>query len=239
MRFVVLVLSLIVGVGGHVRAGDVTANVSADVSADIGNFPDYARIESDEQLAIEFPAYMKWLADLGVRDAVMVYRWMQDGTLSLDAVTAIFHEKVELAAWKKLGHKLKDIMTLEYYQKHYETTYPKAHREAMFSELGLTAHFAAAKGVKNIPQLAYVLVHPLVEHHGVPVAKMVGRLKFNSEYLDARVTTQHLKDAMRVFEMGGHQYKDAASILKQAQQVIGVQASGPVVSITGWGGLGL
>lgn len=197
------------------------ATTGIDVTPAIKGYPSFVTIEQDPPLKSQFPRYMKWLYDLKIPDALLVYKQMEDNVRSLDALATIFHEKVELAGWMRLGHKFEDIMTVEYYQEHYMGVYPVAHREAMFAQYGLIKYFAAGKKFRDIPEFAYVLVSPLTEQHqGNNAERMARTARYNPEFQRVVVTPEDIKTAMAVFEAGGYKYKDPAKVASDAEKFI-------------------
>lgn len=187
-----------------------------DVRRIISEHPSYRTLEEDEVLGRRFRQYMKWLSDLEVPDARLVQGFIEEGRSSLDALSTIFHEKVEFAGWLELGHRFEDILKVEYYQAHYLEVYPIVHRKAMLEELSLVRHFALAVGSPPCPELALVLVNPLVEHHGAPVAMMARRLRHNPELLDQPLTPEDIERAIRTWESGGYAYREREKIREQA-----------------------
>lgn len=188
----------------------------------------YRAMERDREFHEAFHSYFRWLAGLEVPDAIYILGFMEQNTRRLDALSMIFHEKVELAAWLELGHRLEDVMTLEYNQEHYPEVYPTAHSRAMRAELELIEAFAHEQGMATAPALAYVLVAPMAEERGVEVALMARRLRHNPEYQDATVSRQHLDNATQVYERGGYRYQDRQRLIDEALRFVQSRATGPV-----------
>ncbi|MCP4467732.1 MAG: hypothetical protein GY813_13410 [Halieaceae bacterium] len=197
-----------------------TQHEKLDVAALVGDYEPLVMLDSDTELEPRFTKYIDWLVELGVPDATFIHELEQAHTTRLDAIALILHEKAELQEWLKLGHAFEDIMTLEYYQKHYEEVYPVAHRKAMSIELGLLKHFAAKRGFRQIPELAFVLTTPMVEQRKVPVDRFVRRARYNPEFTEAKLTRADFDVATRVFEAGGYRYENREAIVEAAARFV-------------------
>ncbi len=192
-----------------------------DVASAIQEYPVYKALEANETISKQFLQYMEWLSDKSP-DATFVYQLMQNKANSLDAIAVIFHEKVEFYEWLKLGHRFEDIMTVEYFQKHYPDVYPIVHRRALIEEINLIKYFAQKKGFSNIPEIAYNLVSPIIEKYNVSVARFQKRLKVNLEYQAQMqfLSENDLKIAITVYEAGGYQFKEKDRIFAEAMTLI-------------------
>lgn len=192
------------------------SNLEVDVTGSFRDFVAYTDVISDLKFLEEFKSYIKWLSSLKVRDAELTAKWIENNDRSLIAMATIFHEQIELMGWLKLGHKIEDIMNVEYFQNHYEEVYPIAHKEAIVQEMLLLEHFAAEKGYDNIPELTFTLVSPLLEIFGVEVKKMTYRLRYNSEQLTQIVTEEDLNRVAELFKEGGYVYQDKDKVISDA-----------------------
>ncbi len=195
-------------------------SASARVEHAVAAHPLFAKLQDDDSLTEVFQTYMEWVAGLDVPDAVLVVKMMKAAEPTIDSMASVFHEKVEFKEWLSLGHKIKDIMTVPYYQAKYAEVYPVAHRAGIIAEFSLIKHFAEREGYRDLPVLAYASVSPLVEHHASTPGRLVRRLRYNSEYLSDSVTDEDLELAMQVYEVGGYQYKDRARVLRGAQDYL-------------------
>ncbi|MBF0548579.1 MAG: hypothetical protein HQM08_29380 [Candidatus Riflebacteria bacterium] len=192
-----------------------------DASSIIKDYPMYKELEQDAQISRQFEQYMQWLSDKAP-DGAMVYDLMKNKIGTVDAISTIFHEKVEFYGWLTLGHKYEDIMNPEYYRNHYMEVYPIAHRKAVIDEINLIKYFAQKKGFPNIPEVAYNLVSPLLERRGATAAQMQNRLKYNLEYQPQVlfVTDADLETAVKIYEQGGYKYVDREKILSEAKTFV-------------------
>ena len=93
-------------------------------------------------------------------------------------------------------------------------------RAATVEEFSLIRHFAAQAGFQDVPELAYALVSPLVERHDATPARLTRRLRYNPEYLSARVSNEDLELAVLVFENGGYRYRDRELTLQGAREYL-------------------
>lgn len=193
-------------------------NNSLDV---IKEYPLFKQVENNKEFTGQFYKYME-LMSTGSPDGKKVFEIMQNREKTLDQYSTIFHEEVEFMEWMNLKHKYEDIMTIEYYQKHYMEVYPVAHRKAVIEELGLIKYFAMKKNYPNIPEVAYNLVSPLIEYYGVAVERMQGRLKYNQEYLAQvkYITRKDLETAAKVYEEGGYKYKDKDRLINESLELV-------------------
>jgi len=189
----------------------------------VADYPLLVALRKDTHFSGEFERYMKWVASLGVPDAVLVVGLMESDDKTLDSLATVFHEMVELKGWLDLGHPIENIMTVAYYQEHYPTVYPVAHRKGVLEEFSLIRYFATHEGFRDAPVLAYALVAPLVERHGTTPSRLVRRLKYNPEYLGVRVNAEDLELAVQVFERGGYRYTDRAKIIDGAKEYLATQ----------------
>lgn len=190
-------------------------------TAQVKEYPMYKQITNDKVFMEQFNKYME-LMSTGSPDGKKVYGLMQSPEKTLDMMSTIFHEQVELKEWMNLGHKYEDIMTIEYYQNHYMEVYPVAHRKAVIEEIGLIKYFAMKRNYPHIPEVAYNLVSPLIEAYGVPVEKMQRRFKYNEEY-NAQVkyvTRKDLETAIKVYEEGGYKYKDKSRLIDESLELV-------------------
>jgi hypothetical protein len=192
-----------------------------DVAQWVADHPVVRALAADPQQTGHFRAYITWLEDKAP-DAKLVAEFLRDERRTLDALAVIIHEQVEFREWQRLGHAIEDIMTIEYYREQYPTVYPIAHRSAITAEFDVIAHAARRLGFPPVPELAYNLVSPLLDHHGVPPDRLHRRLRFNEEIVGqaGTVTREHLKMAIAVFERGGHRYGDRDQILESAQRLL-------------------
>jgi hypothetical protein len=190
-------------------------------SAQVKEYPLYRQINNDKVFMEQFNKYME-LMSTGSPDGKKVYGLMQMPEKTLDMMSTIFHEQVELMEWMNLKHKYEDIMTIEYYQKHYMEVYPVAHRKAVIEEIAFIKYYAMKKNYPNIPEVAYNLVSPLIEYYGVAVERMQKRLQFNLEYLAQvkYVTRKDLETAIKVYEDGGYKYKDKNRLVSESLELI-------------------
>jgi hypothetical protein len=179
--------------------------------------PLFAKLEADPVLARQFATYWTWISGLGTPDTEYLASLPAD---DLERSVLLFHEKVELAGWFALAHRLEDITRIEYFQQHYEAVYPLAHRDATQAEMVLLAHFAQHHGLAA-PPLALLLVCPMVERrNGATADLMVRRFKFNPQYTAQSVTPADLVTAARVWEAGGYVYRDRARVLAEASSYL-------------------
>jgi len=187
----------------------------------IKDYPLYKQVAENKQFQEQFNSYMEF-ASKGSPDGKVVYGLMQSKEKTLDMISTIFHEQVELREWMNLKHKYEDIMTVEYYQKHYMEVYPVAHRKAVIEEMSLLKYYAAKKNYPSIPETAYNMVSPLIETYGVPVEKMQRRLKYNEEYLSQvkYITKNDLETAVKIYEDGGYKYKDKEKLIKESLELV-------------------
>lgn len=199
----------------------VTNEADCDVEQVILDFPPFAELRADHELNDLFKDYMDWVASLGVPDAVLVVGLMESQDRTMDSYATEFHELVEFKGWLDLNHDIQDFMTIEYYQANYQDVYPVAHRKGTVEEFSLIRHFAAALGFREIPELAYALVSPLVERHNTDSARLARRLKFNSEFLTTPVSDEDLELAVQVYEAGGYRYKDRDNIIAESREYLG------------------
>ena len=88
---------------------DGTGRRSADVVHSVSDHPLFAKLRADEALTAEFTTYMKWVAGLGVPDAILVVKMMETDKPTVDSIASVFHERVEFKEWMNLGHKIEDI----------------------------------------------------------------------------------------------------------------------------------
>ena len=192
-----------------------------DVASIIRGYPMYDELEKNQIVSKQFIQYMEWMSDKAP-DGKLVFDLMKGNARSLEAISTIFHEKVEFNEWLNLGHRFEDIMTIDYYQKHYMEVYPIAHRRALIEELNLIKYFAQKRGLKNLPEIAYSFVSPLIERYNVPVLKSQNRLKFNWEYQPQIqfLSEDDIKNAIEVYEVGGYTFKDKNRILSEALSII-------------------
>lgn len=194
------------------------ANDSLNV---VKEYPLFKQIENNKEFMEQFNKYME-LASQWSPDGKKVYALMLAPEKTLSDLSTIFHEKVELMEWMNLKHKFEDIINPEYNRDHYMEVYPVAHRKALIEEISLLKFYAIKKNFPNIPEVAYNMVSPLIEHYGVPVARMQGRLKFNQEYL-AQVrflTRADIETAIKVYEDGGCRYKDKERLINESLELI-------------------
>lgn len=187
----------------------------------IQDYPYYQTLENNQQLSEQFEKYMEWMSDKSP-DAKLVFGFMQNPIKTIDMISTIFHEKVEFAEWLNLGHNFDDILTIEYYKKHYMDVYPIAHKKAIIEEINLLKFFTKTKGFTEIPEITFNLVSPLLEYHSVPVDKLHKRLKYNFEYNSAlsSVTKTDLETAMKIYETGGYKYDPSIDHIKNAMTFI-------------------
>jgi len=187
----------------------------------IKDYPLYNQIENNKEFIEQFNKYMEFSAK-GSPDGKKVFELMQMQDKTLDVISTIFHEKVELMEWMNLKHKYEDIMNPDYNRAHYMEVYPVAHRKAVIEEIGLIKYFAMKKNFPNIPEVAYNMTSPLIEFYNVTVERMQGRLKFNQEYL-AQVkylTRSDIETAIKVYEAGGHAYADKDRLISDCMELI-------------------
>ena len=204
---------------------DGTGRRNANVAQAISDHPLFVKLKDDDALTERFEKYMKWVAGLGVPDAVLVVKMMNANNPTIDSLASVFHEKVEFKAWMDLGHKIEDIMTVPYYQANYAEVYPVAHRAGIIAEFSLIRYFARKEGYRDLPVLAYASVSPLVEHHATTPGRLLRRLRFNPEYATASVGEEDLKLAAQVYEAGGYHYKDRAELLRAAREYLAQRAA--------------
>lgn len=192
-----------------------------DVTSIIQEYPLYKELANNETVSQQFLQYMEWASDKSP-DGKLVFELIKNKASSLEAITTIFHEKVEFAEWLKLGHRFEDILTVEYYQQHYMEVYPIAHRRALIAEIALLRYFAQKKGFRHIPESAYNLVHPLIEKYNLPVMRFQKRMQFNWEYQAQLpfLAESDIDIAIQVYEAGGYEYKDKNKILSEAKAII-------------------
>jgi hypothetical protein len=204
-----------------VVAGLTVRAQTEDMAQWVADHPVVRALAADPQQARNFRAYIAWLEDKAP-DASLVAEFLRDERRPLDALAVVIHEQVEFREWQRLGHAIDDIMTVEYYREQYPTVYPIAHRRAIEAEFDVIAHAARRLGFSPVPALAYNLVSPLLDHHGVPPDRLHRRLRFNEEIAGQAgvVTREHLEVAIAVFERGGHSYGDRDQVLKSAEQLL-------------------
>jgi hypothetical protein len=178
--------------------------------------PAYRAATADPELHGAFQRYWAWLGGLGVPDVEYLEALPPD---DLEHLAMLYHEEVELRAWLRLGHRLDDVMTKDYYQQRYPEVYPVAHAEAMAAELALLAGFATRAGFPRVPERAFVLVGPMVERRGVAPAMVDRRLKFNPAIAAQAPTRDELETAARVYEAGGYRYRDRNRVIEAARDL--------------------
>ncbi len=199
------------------RGSTATASAPESPRALVSDYQMFAKLARAAEQNAAFDTYMRWVAGLGVPDAVLVVGLMDSPDTTVDGLATVFHERVEFQEWLDLGHRLDDIMTVAYYQEHYPGVYPIAHKAAISEELALIRHAAAKAGFRAVPELAYALVTPLAERHGVAPGRLARRLKHNPELLSADVTDEELELAIRFYEVGGYCYRDREAIKQGAR----------------------
>lgn len=189
-----------------------------DVTISIADYPLYQDLEQDHDLEKKFVRYMEWLAGLKVPDAVFVFDLVQRNVRTLEALSLIFHEKVELLNWLELGHRFEDIIQVDYYNAHYSEVYPIAHRRALIEEMNLIQHYAKKQGFNHILELAFTLVSPMVEQRKTSVVTLTRRLRFNPEMLNQKVQINRrtLETAVNIFYDGGYCYLDRTGLINEA-----------------------
>jgi hypothetical protein len=180
-------------------------------------FP-YKEVEADTNLSGEFSKYIRLLASLEVPDAQFVVSLIDQNDKTIEALSLIHHEKVELREWLRLGHRLQDIMNVEYYREHYKEVYPVAHSLAIVAEMELLKHYASKRGFSYVPELAFGLVTPLVEQRQESVENVARRFRYNPEYTKQKndLRREDLEVATQVFEDGGYCYENLKDLLEQA-----------------------
>jgi hypothetical protein len=187
-----------------------------DLFAAVKTMPEFADIPDDRTLQEQFDRYLRWAAKAESPDAVYLTNRIDHGLNTFDLQADVFHELIELRNWMRLGHTYADIMTLEYYQKHYPAVYPQAHCNAIIAETLLLNRFAEINGFQPLPALAYAMASPMYELYerlqGVDVPILVRKLRYNRTLFEEPVTPDQVTIARRIYEIGGYTYKDADSL---------------------------
>lgn len=187
-------------------------------------FKDYlpfTTIDTNSKLHREYINYLEWIVSLDGEgsDANYTLKQINSEHQTLDGVSIAFHEKVEFLYWLELGHEIEDITKIEYYQANYMKVYPVAHRRSMVAEMNLIKYFSKKHSIDGVPELAYLLVHPMREKRKsgdmlIPLKGMATRLAFNIEYHIQSVSKDDLVKAIKTFELGGYQYENKLKILE-------------------------
>ena len=214
--------ALVGGCGARATQAPAAArSVDDELRAD----PAYDALASDAGARADFERYWTWLGGLGVPDVEYLDGLPAD---DLEALAMRYHEQVELRGWLALGHRLDDVVDVAYYQAHYAEVYPVAHAQAMTAELALLAGFAARRGFPPVPARAFVLVGPMIERRAVTPAMADRRLRFNPAVAAEAPTADELDVAARVYEAGGHHYRDRAAVVAAAVAAVSsVAPAGP------------
>lgn len=212
-----VIISFYLSAPSTVKAEDL----NNDVTPIIQDLKSYKELESDDLFNSQFLEYITWMNDSSP-DGKYTYNFIKTNNKTLYSLSVIFHEKVEFKNWLLLGHKLEDIMNGEYYQKHYPEVYPIAHRKALIEEINLIKYFAKKNKYPNIPELAYILVSPVIQDYNTNIERVFRRVKYNLEYEAQRsfITYLDLEIALLVFEMGGYKYNDRSKIKNEALEFL-------------------
>ena len=194
------------------------AGNSLDVVKD---YPLFRQIENNKEFMGQFNQWMEF-ASTASPDGKKVYAIMQSKEKTLDQISTIFHEEVELQEWMNLKHKFEDIIKPDYNNAHYMEVYPIAHRKAVIEEINLLKYYAMKKNYPNIPEMAYNLVSPLIESYGVAVERMQRRLQYNQEYIAQTkyITRKDLETAIKIYEDGGYKYKDKDRLINESLELV-------------------
>ncbi len=194
--------------------------VPGNASAVLKDYPPLQRYLQDATFQQGFRRYMTWVAEQGTPDARFLLPHLGPEEESIEFLSLVFHEQVELQGWLDQGHRLEDILNVDYYQAHYEQVYPVAHSRAVQAETDLVQAYAHRRGLQPAPALALTLVSPMAEQRKVPASSLLRRLKFNPEILEQKVTRQDLQAAVDIYEDGGYTYQDLPRLLDEAQAAL-------------------
>ena len=98
------------------------------------------------------------------------------------------------------------------------------HKTAQQFEYELYYNFAKEKGY-SIPKEAFALVNPLIEIIGGVIKRVDSNFlqkSYRKSHPDNKdlVTEGHLESAMKVFEIGGYEYRNKDSLLKKAKNCL-------------------
>lgn len=189
---------------------------SGDASTVLQDYAPLQRYVQDASFQEGFRRYMNWLSDLGTPDTVFLLPHVGPGENSIEFLSLVFHEQVELRGWMDQGHRLEDILNVPYYKGHYEQVYPLAHGQAMRAELALVREYAERRGLRVPSEKALVLMSPMAEQRHVPVSRLGRRLLHNPEYRDQKPTREDLEAAAAVYADGGYVYQDLEGLLAEA-----------------------
>jgi hypothetical protein len=206
----------ILGLIGFLGAGRL-AGAEAPLLV-VRDCPEFRKVADDAAFNAQFLEYMRFASDKSP-DGRMVFAMLGESRKTLDMISTIFHEQVELGEWMRLGHRFADITTVEYNQKHYLEVFPIAHRASVIEEFALLQYYAHKACGIEVPEVAFNLVSPLIEKFAVSVDRFQNRLRFNPEYLAQMryVSDSAIEMAMGVYETGGYVYKERDRILTEAK----------------------
>lgn len=212
-RFLARWLAVLLIAGACASPRAPTPATRVDVQQLLREDPAYREVQDDTTLEDQFERYFTWLRSLETPDVAYLASLPAD---DLEHLAMLFHEKVELRGWLRLGHRFEDVVNVDYYQQHYVEVYTAAHADAMVAELGLVSRFAERIGIRGVPSRAFVLVGPMVERRGVTPAMVDRRLKFNRDIAALQPTRADLDRATRVYEVGGYRYRNRQLVVDEA-----------------------
>lgn len=203
---------------------------AVDVTPCLADYPLYARLQADAQFGLGFRRYFRWLAGFGDPDPVYVQGFIDRDARTLEAQAVIFHEAVEFLGWLELGHRLADMMSLDYYRAHYPAVYPIAHARAVREELALVKHFARGRGFPDLPEIAFALTMPLLEQRpGVTVAHLMKRLGYPGlaavQAQARQLTRAQVDTATHVYSDGGYAYRDREAVVEAVMRFLAPNAN--------------